>query len=162
MVHKHTSVDFIKIHLMVHYEEWVQRFGHLVNDSTATQKWTIQRCVWACIASQFATFTMTGRFSTSTLTSKHSGCGASTSGSWLWKATGPLKSRRHFSYINLMIKLLSTNATMTKCRYHRTDPYASPWMREISKSVGCAPPDERASLSRTSVFQRTTFHLETT
>jgi len=37
--HKCTSFDFVKIHLMLHYEEPVQRVGHLVKDSTKTQEW---------------------------------------------------------------------------------------------------------------------------
>jgi len=37
-VHEHTSFDFVKIHLMLHYEESIQRFGHLVKDSTQTQE----------------------------------------------------------------------------------------------------------------------------
>jgi len=35
--------------------------------------------------------------------------------SWLRKATGPPKLRRHFSYIYHRIKLLSTDATVSKC-----------------------------------------------
>ena len=38
IVHKHTSFDFVKIHLMLHYEESIQRFGQLVKDSTKTQE----------------------------------------------------------------------------------------------------------------------------
>jgi tRNA nucleotidyltransferase/poly(A) polymerase len=37
-VHEPTSFDFVKIHRMLHYEESVQRFGHLVKDSTETQE----------------------------------------------------------------------------------------------------------------------------
>jgi len=37
-VHEHTSFNFGKTHLMLHYEESVQRFGHLVKDSTETQE----------------------------------------------------------------------------------------------------------------------------
>jgi len=37
-VHEHTSFDFIKIHLMLHYKESVQHFRHLVKDSTRTQE----------------------------------------------------------------------------------------------------------------------------
>jgi len=37
--HKCTSFDFVKIHLMLHYEQPVQRVGHLVKDSTETQEW---------------------------------------------------------------------------------------------------------------------------
>ena len=37
-VHKCTSFDFVKTHLMLHYEESIQRFGHLVKDSTETQE----------------------------------------------------------------------------------------------------------------------------
>jgi len=37
-VYKHTSFDFVKIRHMLHYEESIQRFGHLVNDSTETQE----------------------------------------------------------------------------------------------------------------------------
>ena len=37
-VHDCTSFNFIKIYIMVHYEESVQRFGHLVKDSTKTQE----------------------------------------------------------------------------------------------------------------------------
>jgi hypothetical protein len=37
-VNKRTTFDFVKIHQMLHYEESVQRFGHLVKDSTETQQ----------------------------------------------------------------------------------------------------------------------------
>ena len=37
-VHERTGLDFVKIHLILHYEESVQRFRHLVNDSTETQE----------------------------------------------------------------------------------------------------------------------------
>jgi len=37
-VHERTSFDFVKIHLMLHYEESVHRFGHLVKDSTEAQE----------------------------------------------------------------------------------------------------------------------------
>jgi hypothetical protein len=38
MVHQRASLDFIKIQLMLHYEQSVQRFGHLVKDSTETEE----------------------------------------------------------------------------------------------------------------------------
>ena len=34
MVYERTSFDFVYIHLMLHFEESVKRFGHLVKDST--------------------------------------------------------------------------------------------------------------------------------
>ncbi|KAF8535807.1 hypothetical protein BDD12DRAFT_750654, partial [Trichophaea hybrida] len=40
-----TTFDFVKIHLMLHYEESAQRFGHLVKDSTETQEMNHRRCV---------------------------------------------------------------------------------------------------------------------
>jgi hypothetical protein len=36
-VQERTSFDCVNIHLILHYEESVQRFGHLVKDSTETQ-----------------------------------------------------------------------------------------------------------------------------
>jgi len=38
MVHKHTSFDFAKVHLMLHSAELIQRFGHLVKGSTEAQQ----------------------------------------------------------------------------------------------------------------------------
>jgi len=38
MVHERTSFDFVKIHLMLQYDDSIQRIGHLVKDSTETQE----------------------------------------------------------------------------------------------------------------------------
>jgi hypothetical protein len=37
-VDEHTTFNFVKIHLMLHFEESVERFGHLVKDSTETHE----------------------------------------------------------------------------------------------------------------------------
>ena len=52
------------------------------------------------------------------------------------------------------------NSTVNECTsfdFIKIYPSASARVREISKSAGGDPPDERASVSRTSVFQCTTF-----
>ncbi|KAF8535310.1 hypothetical protein BDD12DRAFT_808667 [Trichophaea hybrida] len=38
IVNKHTTFDFVKIHLMLHYDKSVQRFGHIDKNSTKTQE----------------------------------------------------------------------------------------------------------------------------
>jgi len=86
-------------------------------------------------------------------------CGSFISDSWLVKPTRSRKSWRHFSYIDPKIKLLSTNATVSKCQYLSIYPTASARMRATSKSMGCNAPEEWASLSRTSIFQCSNFHL---
>jgi len=119
----------------------------------------IQRSALVLIADHIASFGMSGRFWMSTWPSVFSGCSSFNTGSWLRRVTGPLISRRHFRYIDQMIQLLLTNATVSKCWYHRIYPLATLRMMETSKRGGCDPPDKMASLSRMRVFQCTNFHL---
>jgi hypothetical protein len=121
------------------------------------RKLTIQSYVCTLIAGQITTLCTNGTFLSTTPTSLYCGCGAFNSGSRLGKATGPPKSRRRFSYIIQRIKLWSTNATVSKCQHQSLYALASTRMREICKSMGCNPPDDRTSLPRMSVFQPTMF-----
>jgi len=136
-------------------------YNPMVDECTSCNvvKIDIQKFVWAHIASEIATFGTDCRFSMTTHTSIASRCNAITSGSWQRNTTGLRKTRRHFSYIDQRITLLSTTATVSKCQYGRICQSFSARIREICKSVGCDPKEERASLPRTSGLQCTTFHL---
>jgi len=84
---------------------------------------------------------------------------ASTSVGHLSRATGPPNCGRHLGYTDQMIKLSSTNATVSQCQSWRISLSTSVRMKEISKSVGCNSQDNRVPSSTTIFYDCTIFHL---
>lgn len=132
---------------MVHYEKSVQRFEHLVKDSTEVQE-----------MNHVEMFIGSGRRSNHDFRYKchilndHSHilvfwmqslllCWLRKEGHWttkIWEAL-QLYRPKDQTVVN------ACNSEVVQIRYHTIYPSASARMRDISKSVGCDPPADRAS-----------------